>query len=190
MSLPTQSADPLAGYSIGVKLRALRVAKNLTLSRLAGELGLSTALLSKLETDRMVPTLPTLAKIGRVYGVDLAYFFAVATHHSLAITRNAYVVNERREQPTARETPLHDAGPDSKQVAKIVDMPAGATLLLADRGSRTQLTAYVLNGTVHMSAAGADEVLHIGDCFVLDTDALVTWTTTTVRCRVLAVFAK
>ena len=42
-------------YSIGPKLRALRMQKGLTLSRLAAETGLSTALLSKLETDRMIP---------------------------------------------------------------------------------------------------------------------------------------
>ena len=48
----------LEAYGIGTKLRGLRTRKRLTLSRLAAETGLSTALLSKLETDRMVPTLP------------------------------------------------------------------------------------------------------------------------------------
>jgi DNA-binding transcriptional regulator YiaG len=46
----------LEPYCIGMKLRSLRTQKRLTLSRLAAETGLSTALLSKLETDRMVPT--------------------------------------------------------------------------------------------------------------------------------------
>ena len=50
-------------YSIGLKLRALRTQKRLTLARLAAETGLSTALLSKLETDRMIPTL----QIGRAH---------------------------------------------------------------------------------------------------------------------------
>lgn len=43
--------------------KALRTEKRLTLSRLAAETGYSTALLSKLETDRMVPTLHTLTSI-------------------------------------------------------------------------------------------------------------------------------
>lgn len=50
-------------YSIGPKLKALRTEKRLTLSRLAAETGYSTALISKLETDRMVPTLHTLTSI-------------------------------------------------------------------------------------------------------------------------------
>ncbi len=72
---PSYARWSLEPYSIGMKLRTLRTQKHLTLSRLAAETGLSTALLSKLETDRMIPTLPTLANICRVYGVGLSYFF-------------------------------------------------------------------------------------------------------------------
>ena len=64
----------LEPYCIGMKLRALRSQKRLTLAKLAAETGLSTALLSKLETDRMTPTLPTLATISRVYGVGMSDF--------------------------------------------------------------------------------------------------------------------
>ena len=69
-------------YSIAPKLRALRMQKGLTLSQLAAETGLSTALLSKVETGRMIPTLPTLASISRVFGVGLSFFFVDAEKHS------------------------------------------------------------------------------------------------------------
>ena len=69
VSLAQWSLEP---YCIGLKLRTLRTQKRMTLSRLAAETGLSTALLSKLETDRMIPTLPTLGTISRVYGVGLS----------------------------------------------------------------------------------------------------------------------
>ena len=65
---PSDEKHSLHLYSIGAKLRTLRVAKGLTLTRLAAEIGLSTALLSKLETDRMLPTLATLWRICQVYG--------------------------------------------------------------------------------------------------------------------------
>ncbi|HLH36216.1 MAG TPA: helix-turn-helix domain-containing protein [Alloacidobacterium sp.] len=187
---PTPKHDILHLYSIGSKLKTLRNNKGLTLSRLSAETGLSTALLSKLETDRMLPTLQTLAKICRVYGVDFGHFFVGATHHSLAITRNAYVIAERREQPTARQTPLHAVTSGSKQLSKLIDIPVEATFQLAEGRARTQLTAYVLDGMLHMRVAGSDEVLHTGDCFVLDTDAAVTWSAPASRCRVLAVFAQ
>ena len=56
--------NPLNIYSIGLKLRTLRNEKRLTLTALARETGYSTALLSKLETGNMVPTLQTLERPG------------------------------------------------------------------------------------------------------------------------------
>src|ERR1700691_2977161 len=93
VSFAQSSLEP---YCIGMKLRTLRTRKRLTLSRLAAETGLSTALLSKLETDRMIPTLPTLATISRVYGVGMSYFFSEPSRHSLSITRKAHLQGKGR----------------------------------------------------------------------------------------------
>jgi transcriptional regulator with XRE-family HTH domain len=90
-----------------MKLRTLRTQKHLTLSRLAVETGLSTALLSKLETDRMIPTLPTLANICRVDRVGLSYFFADAAKHTLAITRKAHLIGNGRSQEAVKQVLLH-----------------------------------------------------------------------------------
>jgi len=191
-SKPRQSFnhEALAPYSLGSKLKALRAEKGVTLSRLGAEVGLSTALLSKLESEFMIPTLPTLAKLSRAYGVDLAYFFSPVTHHSLAITRGAHIVDSRREQATTRNTPLHHATPESRQFSKIVDIPAGATLNVGGAGLRTQLTAYVLAGPLSVSVAGAVELLQTGDCLVLDTDAALIFAALENPCRVLTVFAR
>jgi len=96
----------LASYSIGLKLKTLRSEKRLTLSRLGTETGLSTALLSKLESDLMVPTLGTLSKICRVYGIGLGYFFSEPEHHSSAITRGANLLQNRRGQASIGATTL------------------------------------------------------------------------------------
>jgi transcriptional regulator with XRE-family HTH domain len=100
----------LEPYCIGMKLRSLRTQKRLTLARLAAETGLSTALLSKLETDRMVPTLPTLATISRVYGVGMSYFFNEPARHTLSITRKAHLLGQERGMEQARVTPLNALG--------------------------------------------------------------------------------
>src|ERR1039457_6120136 len=99
----------LEPYCIGAKLRLLRTQKRLTLSRLAAETGLSTALLSKLETDRMIPTLPTLATISRVYGVGMSYFFAEPARHTLSITRKAHLQSNGRGLDSVKFTPLNSA---------------------------------------------------------------------------------
>jgi len=103
----------LETYSIGLKLRALRTQKRLTLARLAAETGLSTALLSKLETDRMVPTLPTLATIGRAYGVGMSHFFAEPAWHTISITRKAHFEARERGTEQLRVIPLNALEPSA-----------------------------------------------------------------------------
>jgi transcriptional regulator with XRE-family HTH domain len=66
----------LGRYSIGEKLRTLRLRKSLGLVELSKHTGLSAALLSKLERGKLFPTLPTLLRIAMVYGVGLDYFFS------------------------------------------------------------------------------------------------------------------
>ncbi|MBV9158836.1 MAG: helix-turn-helix transcriptional regulator [Acidobacteriaceae bacterium] len=65
----------LKRYSIGQKLRRLRLRKSMGLIELSRHTGLSPSLLSKLERDLMHPTLPTLLRIALVFSVGLDYFF-------------------------------------------------------------------------------------------------------------------
>ncbi len=68
-------SDGLSRYSIGEKLRTLRLRKSMGLVELGKHAGLSAALLSKLERGKLFPTLPTLLRIAMVFGVGLEYFF-------------------------------------------------------------------------------------------------------------------
>jgi transcriptional regulator with XRE-family HTH domain len=68
-------SDGLERYSIGEKLRTLRLRKSMGLVELGRHTGLSAALLSKLERGKLFPTLPTLLRIAMVFGVSLDYFF-------------------------------------------------------------------------------------------------------------------
>jgi transcriptional regulator with XRE-family HTH domain len=65
----------LGRYSIGEKLRTLRLRKSMGLVELGKHTGLSAALLSKLERGKLFPTLPTLLRIAMVFGLGLDYFF-------------------------------------------------------------------------------------------------------------------
>jgi len=67
--------ENLRPYQIGPKLRALRLKKSMGLVELGKHTGLSPALLSKLERDKLYPTLPTLLRIALVFSVGLDYFF-------------------------------------------------------------------------------------------------------------------
>ena len=73
--IPDAITHGLGRYSIGEKLRTLRLRKGMGLVELSKHTGLSAALLSKLERGKLFPTLPTLLRIAMVYSVGLDFFF-------------------------------------------------------------------------------------------------------------------
>jgi len=192
----------LEPYCIGMKLRTLRTQKRLTLARLAGETGLSTALLSKLETDRMVPTLPTLSTISRVYGVGLSHFFNEPAHHTLSITRKAHLQGADRGMEQAKVTQLNAAGEGTvlpglpiesgrtvpSLVAQMIDFPAGGLASTSAPLNETRGLMYVLEGRLQLDAGGLNETLETGDCVYVESDMALAWSALGKnRCRVLAV---
>ncbi len=66
----------LSTYDLGQKLRQLRLKKKIALVDLGKHTGLSASMLSQLENGKLVPTLPTLARIAMVFDVGLEHFFA------------------------------------------------------------------------------------------------------------------
>jgi len=165
----------LAPYCIGSKLRSLRVQKQLTLARLAAETGLSTALLSKLETDRMVPTLSTLATICRIYGVGLGHFFSDPREHTLSITRNVTSQGRGRASDNSARIPLNPGVPDRKMDACLVDLAAGGAVADAELRPGTALMVFVLQGRLHLDVGGMRETLESGDCAYFEGDMPIAW---------------
>jgi quercetin dioxygenase-like cupin family protein/DNA-binding Xre family transcriptional regulator len=178
----------LEPYCIGLKLRSLRTQKRLTLSRLAAETGLSTALLSKLETDRMIPTLPTLATICRVYGVGLSYFFGEPSRHTLAITRKAHLQGTTRGPESVKVTPLNVGGSGCRISAQMIEFPPGGTSVAIDATYESNGLVYVLEGKLRLEAGGMQEILEAGDCACMESEMPLAWSSADKhRCRVLAV---
>src|SRR4051812_2433756 len=66
----------LGSYEIGHKLRQLRLKKKIALVDLGKHTGLSASMLSQLENGKLIPTLPTLARISMVFDVGLEHFFS------------------------------------------------------------------------------------------------------------------
>jgi transcriptional regulator with XRE-family HTH domain len=94
--------EGLKPYSIGEKLRALRLKKKMGLVELGKHTGLSPALLSKLERSKLFPTLPTLLRIALVFSVGLDHFFTdERKRHVAAVVRKS----ERRRFPDRPGTP-------------------------------------------------------------------------------------
>ncbi|MGA2851897.1 MAG: XRE family transcriptional regulator [Terracidiphilus sp.] len=178
----------LEPYCIGMKLRTLRTQKRLTLSRLAAETGLSTALLSKLETDRMIPTLPTLATISRVYGVGMSYFFSEPSRHTISITRKAHLLGKGRSTESTKAIPLNPATARAPLTALMVEFSPGGTASSMEGLPGGSGLVYVLEGRLQLEAGGMQEVLEEGDCAWMESEMALSWSVPGKhRCRVLAV---
>ena len=178
----------LAPYCIGAKLRSLRTEKRLTLARLSAETGLSTALLSKLETDRMVPTLSTLATICRIYGVGMGHFFSEPSEHSLSVTRNVSGQGRGRSTDAGVTIPLNPGVPHRRMEASLVELTAGGSTTAPDLHPRDALLVYVFDGRLQLSVGGMRETLEEGDCAYLESDLPLSWSAAgKQRCRLLTV---
>ncbi len=174
---PSSSKETVAGwlkpYSIGEKLKTLRLKKKLGLVELGRHTGLSAALLSKLERSKLYPTLPTLARIATVFDVGLDHFFTDdRKRHVVAVAKK----QERRRFPERPgtsevsyffETLDYGATPrklnayyaEFQKIAKEKLKPhthAGAELL------------YLMSGTLVVAIRGQDCELQAGDSIYFD----------------------
>lgn len=184
------SSERLAVYAIGLKLRALRSAKSFTLARLAAETGLSTGLLSKLETDRMIPTLQTLERICHVYGIDLGHFFSKSQNLSVSITRRTQY-ESRRGASNPAPIPLHIPTAQGSLVSQIIELSAGQCSTIGQWGNTSEVAAYVIEGTLHMSVGNSLETLERGDAIVVSSDQPLLWSADPKSdCRILSVSPK
>jgi transcriptional regulator with XRE-family HTH domain len=100
-------SDGLTRYSIGEKLRTLRLRKSMGLVELGKHTGLSAALLSKLERGKLFPTLPTLLRIALVFGVGLDFFFTdERKRRVVSVVRHGERVRFP-ERPGAQDVPYY-----------------------------------------------------------------------------------
>ena len=162
----------LSGYAIGAKIRSLRLKKKMGLVELGKHTGLSPALLSKIERDRLLPTLPTLLRIALVFGVDLAFFFAGAREKPVvSVIRKTDRVRlpEREGSDSAYkfeslDYPVSERKFDS-YYADFLPISLGALRLHDHPGVEL---IYTLQGTLSVHIGGEEHTLEAGDSMYFD----------------------
>jgi len=175
MPIPDHLRCELGRYLIGQKLRALRLRRSMGLLQLGQNTGLSPALLSKIENNKLVPTVPTLLRVALVFGVTLDYFFQNdQKQRVVSITRK-----EQSEQSVLTET-----ASDSGYHLTRLDMGSGERKFqpylaeyFPEKDARSKPHMHqgvefihILRGTLQL-LVGADEyVLHPGDSIYFDSN--------------------
>lgn len=165
--------EGLAAYSIGEKLRGLRLGKKMGLAELGAHTQLSPALLSKLERGKVFPTLPTLLRIAMVYSVGLDYFFrSDPEQERLAIVRR----QDRKsfpDDPSGKAISYHFELLDFAAVErKLNAYLATFEPIAADRARAHQHEGaefiHVLTGSLGLRVGEKETVLEAGDSVYFD----------------------
>ncbi len=167
--------EGLQRYSIGEKLRALRLRKKVGLVDLGRHTGLSPALLSKIERGKLFPTLPTLLRIALVFSVGLEFFFTDERQRRvLAIVRRG----ERQrfpERPDADEVAFHFECLDFHAVERKLNAYYAEFQPLVPAKVRPHQHAgiefmYVIRGKLGLRMGAEEYVLDMGDSIYFDSN--------------------
>jgi transcriptional regulator with XRE-family HTH domain len=163
----------LSAYEIGRKIRQLRLRKKIALVDLGKHTGLSPSLLSQLENGKMIPTLPTLARIAMVFDVGVEHFFGDKRGQKLFSVVRA---KERMRFPERSDAPnpayffecLAFSTQGKGLQAYLADFPRRTTDDAREHFHEGSEFLYVLEGSLAIRFHGEDHDLQAGDSVHMD----------------------
>ena len=163
----------LSSYDIGEKLRRLRLRKKVALVDLGKHTGLSASLLSQLENGKLIPTLPTLARIAMVFDVGLGHFFGDRSRQKLfAVVR----ASERIRFPDRADTPtpsyffecLAYSVQDKSIQAYLAEFPKRSPAEITPHIHDGSEFLFVMEGPLGILFQGEEHILKEGDSVYFD----------------------
>lgn len=160
---------------IGNKIRELREKKRYTLQELSSKTGLSKALLSQIENNRVIPPIATLLRLAKALDVSLSYFFQDEVKgRSVYVTRaNERLRVDRRQHHKegevnyiyeALETQKHD----KHMEPFYVEFPPMDVEDLVFTSHEGEEFVYVLDGVIEFRTANTVLILNPGDSLYFD----------------------
>jgi transcriptional regulator with XRE-family HTH domain len=163
----------LAHYDIGSKLRQLRLRKKIALVDLGKHTGLSASMLSQLENGKLIPTLPTLARIAMVFDVGLDHFFGdKRAKRMFAIVRAA----ERLRFPERPDSAIPGyffevltfGASDKSLCAYVAEFPRRSEKEVHEHVHEGSEFVHVLEGVLAINYQSEEYVLQMGDSVYFD----------------------
>jgi XRE family transcriptional regulator, regulator of sulfur utilization len=170
------TGEELAGSTelLGVRVRALREAMELSLRDLAARSGVSAPMLSQVERGETSPTLQVAARIAAGLDLRLSQLLRLDESSSVTVVRRA----ERRKGPSGarghRYEILTPPLPGQRAELSRHTLAAGAATggagdpPMHEPGSRE--TAVIESGSVVLHCDGQNHQLATGDCVTFDAD--------------------
>ena len=163
----------LGDYAIGERVRTLRLKKKMGLVELGKHTGLSPALLSKIERDRLFPTLPTLLRIALVFGVGLEFFFSGAREKPLVVVVRRKERVRLPDRPGSADVVYRFESLDFPATERRFNsylaefFPAAPDKLRLHQHPGVEFI-YVVQGTLSVHLGGDEHLLEQGDSMYFD----------------------
>src|SRR6185503_8671743 len=157
--------------SLGERIKALRIERELQQRQLAEKADLTPSMVSQIESGRLSPSLNTLGKIAQALGVPIASLFDSEASGRIHVTRRKDYPEVRFDGTTERWSVL-GAGLFDGKIRAVV-----STLGPRTRGMKTDKVIikpgqmklfYVLEGDVALHYNGERHLLDEGDSALLD----------------------
>ena len=157
--------------TLGERIKALRLERELQQRQLAEKAGMTPSMVSQIESGRLTPSLHTLGKIAAAFGVPIAALFDGKPAGSI-------VVSHKRDYPvvsfdgSSERWAILGAGLFQGKIRAVV-----STLGSKSKGVTTEKVIikpgqmklfYVLEGRVALHYNGDRHVLELGDSALLD----------------------
>lgn len=166
----------LSSYDLGNKLRQLRLKKKIALVDLGKHTGLSASMISQLENGKLIPTLPTLARIAMVFDVGLDYFFTDKRRKRLFSVVKA---NERMRFPERSDSPtpgyyfecLAFSAQDKSLQAYLAEFPIRHGVEPSEHMHEGAEFFHVIEGSVIIRYQNEEHRLETGDSVYFDSSA-------------------
>src|ERR1700760_501462 len=157
----------LSSYDIGQKLRQLRLRKKIALTDLGKHTGLSASMLSQLENGKLVPTLPTLARIAMVFDVGLEHFFSDKRSRRMF---NIIRSEDRLRFPELADSPIPGyffevlafGTPNKQMSAYLADFPARGAEEVREHYHDGAEFIHVLEGLLAITYQSEEHTLRAG----------------------------
>jgi transcriptional regulator with XRE-family HTH domain len=155
--------------TVGPRIRALRVARDLSLRDLADRSGVSAPMLSQVERGETSPTLAVAGKIAEGFGLSLSQLLRLDEGPPLDIIRaGAADRGGDRRHAWERLSPAHPGVPMA--VSRHLLAAGAATGDAPMHGPGAREFALIERGTVTLEIDGDRHVLTAGDAVTFDAD--------------------
>ncbi len=158
--------DGEQNYTIGSKIRDLRLKNGLTQEELADRAELTKGFISQLENDLTSPSIATLTDILTLLGTTLSAFFSEGESEQLVFTHEDYFEKTADGEkvtwivPTAQKNAMEPI---------IVELDVGAATD-EDIPHEGEEFGYVLDGEVEVVVGGRSSIAKAGDTFYFQSD--------------------